>query len=112
MTSKSQIENQIEAALNSLKNITRAEPAPFFNTRVTARMMSEDRSVWSRMSRVVTSPAIAILSLVLIIFVNVFAVVMHASQPEQSIMPDQAEMAVAEEYNRTANFYYIDNVQP
>jgi hypothetical protein len=111
MTRKHQIEKEIEAAFGSLDRLAPASPAPFFYTRLTARMMKEEKNIWGRLSRTVTRPAIAGFSVALIIAVNVFAVMRHAPKSSTGL-PDQAEIAVADEYNRTTSLYDIDNVQP
>lgn len=111
MTRKLEIEKEIEAALHSLDDLAPAEPAPFFYTRLSARMLREQKSVWGRLSRTITRPAIAGVSVALILVINVFAIFHHIPYSADPV-PDQAELAVADEYNRTTSLYDIDNVQP
>ena len=111
MTRKLRIEKEIEAAMSSLDHLTPAEPLPFFYTRLSARMTKEEKNVWGRLSRTVTRPAIAGLSVTFILVINIFVILHHLSGMASS-MPDQAEIAVADEYNRTTTLYNIDNVQP
>ena len=96
--------------MNSLDGLKRAEPEPFFYTRLSARLMKEEKNFWGRMSRVITRPAIAGLSMVFILSINIFVVLHHFSLV--SHLPEQMEMAVADEYNSTTTLYNIDNVQP
>ncbi|MBA4166052.1 MAG: hypothetical protein H0X41_00640 [Chitinophagaceae bacterium] len=111
MIRKQQIEKEIEAAIASLDHLAPASPAPFFYTRLSARMMKEEKNVWGRVSRTITRPVIAGLSVALIIAVNIFAVLHHTPKTSAGV-PDQAEIAVADEYNRSTSLYNIDNVQP
>lgn len=97
--------------MKSLDHVVPASPAPFFYTRLTARMMKEEKSVWGRLSRLVTRPAVAALSVAVIITVNVFAVIHHNSSRPIVITADQTELAMADEYN-SASLYNIDNLQP
>lgn len=111
MTRKQQIERQIEAAMSSIDGLKRAEPEPYFYTRLSVRMTSEETSFWGRMSRMITRPAIASLSVAVILSANIFVVLHHFSTASQRT-EQQAEMAVADEYNRATTLYNIDNVQP
>lgn len=111
MTRKQRIESEIEAAFKSVDHLVPASPAPFFYTRVSARLMKEETNVWGRASRLITRPAIAALSVVLIITVNVFAVIHHNKPATANLTAEQAELAMADEYN-SASLYTIDNLQP
>ena len=111
MTRKQQIEKEVETALGSLDHVTPASPAPFFYTRLMARMVREEESFWGKISRTITRPAVAGLSVAVIILINIF-VILHHVPKSTSYGPDQAEIAVADEYNRTTSLYNIDNVQP
>ncbi len=112
MSRKESIENQIYAALASIDHLVKAEPAPFFYTRVAAKWSRTEKSIWERASRVITRPVIAGFVIATIILVNAFAIILHGAKDNNRLMPDQAEIAVADEYSRNTNFYYIDNVQP
>jgi hypothetical protein len=112
MTRNQQIEKQVDAALSSLDQVARVSPAPFLFTRVQARLMREESSWWGRLSRTVARPAIAAGSMALVIMVNVLVIVRHTSAQITTGAPDHAEIAVADEYNRTNALYNIDNVQP
>jgi len=74
--------------------------------------MREESNWWGRLSRTVTRPAIAAGSMGLVIMINVIVIARHMSVQAASEVPDHAEIAVADEYNRTNALYNIDNVQP
>ena len=66
--------------MGSLDHVTPASPAPFFYTRLTARMMREEKNFWGRISRIITRPAVAGLSVAVILLVNIFAILHHTPQ--------------------------------
>jgi len=109
MTREKQIEDNIEAAMGCLDHLSPAMPEPFFYTRLSARMIKEEKNIWERLSRTITRPAIAGFSVILIIVANIFVVLYHTVKAS---VPDQAEIAMADEYSRTAFVYNLDNVQP
>ena len=111
MTREQQIEKEVGEAMRSLDQLSPASPTPFFYTRLRARMMREEKNVWGRLSRVITRPAIAGLSVACIILANIFVILHHSAKPFSG-RPEQNEIAVADEYNRNTNFYNIDNAQP
>jgi hypothetical protein len=112
MDRKSQIQQKVEETLNSLNNITPASPPLFLYTRVEARLMKEKKNIWESLSRFITRPAFAFLSIGSVIVINLFAVVNYTPHPIQ--LQDQQELATADEYNRTTSMfnYNIENVQP
>ncbi len=109
MSKMSDIQKHIDEVLDSVGNIERATPKPFFFTRLEARMNREQKNVWEKLSRLVTRPSIAALTLSLVLILNAFVAVqgMSAAQHE----PDRAEVASAEDL-RTPTYYDIENVQP
>jgi len=109
MTSKTDIERRIDQAMDSLLNITHATPAPFFYTRLEARLTREDDNVWIRTGRLITRPAFAVLTVLIVLMLNVFVAV-----NETDVMvsqPDGTEMVTADDLG-TNSFYDIENVQP
>ncbi len=113
MTRKQQIEAAVEKAMSSIDNLIPASPSPFFYTRLTGRLIREEKNVWGRLSRIVSRPVVATFSVALIIGINIFAVLHHHSVTQRYSyqIPEQVELAVADEYNY-ASLYNIDNVQP
>jgi hypothetical protein len=112
MESKSHIQKKIEETLESLDNISKASPLPFFYTRLEARMMKEEMNSWERVGKFLSRPAIAFASVGLVLMLNTFAFIRYTSQ--DNLSKDQQEIAAADEYNRTTSMfnYNIDNAQP
>lgn len=78
--------SEIEEILNSFDGITRAKAKPFMYTRVMARLQ-EENSFWSRTTRILSRPAIAFISLVIIVLINVFSII-----KANSIINEQEEI--------------------
>jgi hypothetical protein len=99
---------RIEETMDSLGNLVRATPDPFFYTRVKARLMRHEKNVWDKLSMLITRPAIAAASLTLIILVNIFVVY---NSTASSKLPDPSEMAVVDDFNGALSYFDIENAQ-
>ena len=71
---KPDLEKRIEDTLNSLDGIQRAEPQPFFYTRVIGRLQREQKNVWEMMGSFLSRPVVVVAGLVLILVMNAFMV--------------------------------------
>lgn len=106
MNKKTDIQKMVDEALESLSGIRKAEPQPFFYTRLHARLVRKKHNSWELLGRLVSRPAIAFLSIALVILLNTVVMVTeshHAGSAEKS------EIAVADEYNQTSSFYDLEN---
>lgn len=63
-------EKRIEETLNSLDGIQRAEPQPFFYTRVIGRLQREETNVWEATGKFLSRPAVVIAGLCVILVMN------------------------------------------
>ena len=70
MKTRPDIDKKVEEALSSLDGIRRAEPAPFFYTRVIGRLQRKE-SVWEKAGSFIARPAVVTAGLVLILAVNI-----------------------------------------
>src|SRR5688572_723619 len=110
MHNMTEIQRKVEEAMESLAEIKRASPDPFFFTRLQARISREDSSIWERMTRLVSRPAIAFMTVSLVLILDVAVAVNENSAP-LSTQQDLAEIATADDLGTNA-FYDIENVQP
>lgn len=109
MQNKTDIQNKIDAALKSIDKLQRAEPGPFFYTRLMANLSGQKQSTWEKLSSFISRPAIAFISLSLIILLNLFAAYSHLNIPA----PEQQELTTTEEYTQVAtNFDDFENIKP
>lgn len=111
MTKIPDIQRKIEDALESLNGIQRAEPSPFFYTRLMARLEKGEKNVWETLSGVVSRPVVALSTLVLVLFFNALVLFKGTTHGAQQI-PDYQELSMADEYNQVTAFFDIENIQP
>jgi hypothetical protein len=105
------IKNKIDAALNSVDNIERAAPSPFFYTKVMAKLRHAPTSLWERWSSFFLRPSIAFAAICMVVVLNVF--VIYANITGSFSLNDQSEITLADEYNvATTSLYDIENVNP
>jgi len=103
----SSIDTKVEETLNSLENIQRAEPRPFFYTRLMARL-STAQSGWEKFSGFIARPAVAFVGIFMVILINILAIYSNSS----TVSSDN-ELTPTEEYTQVAtNFYDMDNIKP
>ena len=99
-------EKYIDGIMDSLDGVQRATPGLFFFTRVSARLLREQKSSWQVIARLVARPAIAISGLCLILLVNTWAVTHSAKTASRK----GTELALVDEYVITSsNLYYYEN---
>lgn len=72
MISKPELEQKIQQTLDSLEGIKRAEPRPFFYTRVLGRLQAEDKTIWESMVSFLSRPVVAVAGICVILILNGF----------------------------------------
>ena len=104
MTSKENIQQEIEQTLQCLDGVKRAEANPFLFTRIKARMAKKD-SVWERTFSFISKPIIAMAIVLLVMAVNGWALL--GSYSNDNVIGDSANVSeLANEYNVVAS---VDN---
>ena len=104
MTSKENIQQEIEQTLQCLDGVKRAEANPFLFTRIKARMAKKD-SVWERTFSFISKPIIAMAIVLLVMAVNGWALL--GSNSSENAIGDSANVSeLANEYNVVAS---VDN---
>lgn len=112
MTEGQQLHKETEITLDSLQGIKRASPAPFFYTRVQARMQRGKADVFEKISAYITRPSFLTAGLCLILLINVLTISLEKEQPATAAdEPDRVYSG--EEYTLAVNsFYTIESEQP
>ena len=101
---------KIEEVLNSLTGIKRAEPQPFFYTRVRARLEAAHFSLWDKVSTLISKPSIAFMGVFLVVVINLFAIYSHNTTVSST---DLSDVASNDEYSVVnSTFYDIENNKP
>lgn len=94
----------IEQILNSLDGMQRAQPAPFFYTRLHARLTRTEKNIWEKITYFVSRPVIAFSMVSLVILINL-AVLLNQSGGSSS-STDQTYQSVYEDYTVASNDFY------
>jgi hypothetical protein len=102
MDHKSDIENKVAEALNSLEGIGRASAGPYFYTRVKAHLDNGLRSKWERIGSFLSRPAIALSVVFIILLANLFVLVKHIS-PAASGNNVSTEQSMENAYDLASN---------
>jgi hypothetical protein len=112
MAKKKRTEQQVEEILDSLSRMEKAEPRPFFYTRLQARMAAEaDPSAWGRAMAFLSRPAVSLATLILFLLVN-GAILFNAVKKNQAVEVDNGQ-ALASEYVEMGNQYaYVNQYNP
>lgn len=97
-----ELERKVEATLASLDSIQRVEADPFFYTRLSARLLEEDGSVWSAISGFLTRPLIMACFIVLIVAGNSIVFYKSSHPAVASSTVDRS----SEDYTYQAVTYY------
>lgn len=102
---------KIEEAMHSIDDMDKASPAPYFFTRLEARMQRQKNN-WEKIFSFATRPAIAITCICLVMIIN--AVVIFSSANKKNVVAQQNnELATVDEYTEvTTTLYDFENIKP
>lgn len=89
MKNQEEIERQIEETLGALEGIGRAEPRPFFQTRLEARMQQR----YAPLPKFIAKPAFIWSFLALIVVINVGVIVRYGQKSTKSEPQDASSFA-------------------
>lgn len=109
MNKMTDIQKRVDEAMDSILHIHKAEPKPFFFTRLQARITKTESNSWERMSKVIGRPAFAFVSISVVLVLNLFVALNEPSIANPH--PKFSEVATADDLGTNA-FYDIENVQP
>jgi hypothetical protein len=111
MKSDREIKSKVDAVLNSIDNIERANPSPYFYNKVLAKITSTKQSVWENWISFFLRPAIAFSIICFIVVINAF--VLYSNLDSSNAEADTTEVAVSDEYNESLTaLYYLENEKP
>lgn len=95
---------KIEEILSSLDGVQRAQPSPFFYTRLNARLMRAEKNVWERITSFVARPVVAFAMVTGVILLNM-SVLMN-QKPVNSASDQTTYQSVYEDYSLASNDFY------
>ncbi|MCW3119707.1 MAG: hypothetical protein JWM28_3789 [Chitinophagaceae bacterium] len=102
MTQNSNIAKKAEEALNSLDGIQRAAPAPYFYTRLTARLERNNKNIWENFGAFISRPTVAFATVCFILILNTMALFKKDAAVKFAIT-DQNEQILNSAYDVASN---------
>jgi hypothetical protein len=105
MKHKPDMENKLESALNSLDGIRRATPAPYFFTRLRARLSREERD-WGGVIGFISRPLYALAMVCIVVSINTWIVFKDPVDPAQNVFSTNGTNELPEEYNVAVTTFY------
>ncbi len=94
---KPETDKRMEETLNSLDGIQRAEPQPFFYTRLIGRLQRNEKTVWVTMGSFLARPVVAVAGLCFILVLNAF-ILIERDGNNSSSLTDQTELVTDNDY--------------
>ncbi len=105
------INKKIEETMHSIDGIDKAQPNPFFFTRLEARMEKEN-NIWVKITSFVTRPLVAFACICLVIIINAF-VILSSSLSTNTSTKQNTELATVDEYTQiNTTLYDFENTKP
>jgi hypothetical protein len=101
------MENKMESALNSLDGMKRATPAPYFFTRLRARMSREDKD-WGGVIGFISRPVYALTIVCVVLSINTWIVFKDTNEtlPVTGYTTGNTNELPEEEYNVAVTTFY------
>jgi len=104
MSKQSNRELDLEKILSSLDGLEKAEPAPFFYTRLQARMMRTENSVMQQVFSFVTRPAFVLATGLFVLLLNGYILV-NKIEEKEAATEETTQMLAIEYTNLNSSIY-------
>jgi hypothetical protein len=112
MNRQSDFGKKADKALESLEGIQRAEPRPYFFTRVKARLERDEKNIWEVTGAFLARPAIAIAGLCLILAINVVILIKKDTSTTQGYTAQNTQLPEDENILAVSGAYDYENLEP
>jgi hypothetical protein len=99
MMKKNNIQQRVEDAMESLDGIQQVAPAPFFYTRLKARLERAEKSVWETIGSFISRPAVVFATICLVLLLNVTVLFRGHSSEIATPSADQNEQTLNNAYD-------------
>src|SRR5690606_17944870 len=98
MNTHTEKQQKIEAVLNSLNGIQRAEASPYLFTRVQACLRREEDNIWEKILQLISKPSVAFLGLCLLLALNGSILAWTSGDFDGGTAEHQIQREFAEDY--------------
>jgi hypothetical protein len=112
MNKQSDFGKKADKTIESLEGIQRAEPRPFFFTRVKARLERDEKNIWEMTGAFLARPAIAVAGLCLILTINVFILIQKDTTSTQVNTALNTQLPEDENILAVSGTYDYENLEP
>jgi len=102
MKHSADIHKKVEEALSGLDGIQRANPSPFFYTRLQAKLKMPEKNVWENIGSYISRPVVAFATIIFILLLNTAALYKNNSGTI-STLADPNEQVPTNAYDVTSN---------
>ena len=104
MTVDRNIQGEVERTMESLEGLKRAETAPFFYTRLMARLERTEANAWNRWMEFLSRPAVSLGLLLVFLLMNGYLLFSKLSADDEQVTPGSEYVA--------QQITYFDNPTP
>ncbi|RTL57337.1 MAG: hypothetical protein EKK37_14930 [Sphingobacteriales bacterium] len=104
MNRKEEIAKKVEETLEGFAGVQRAEPAPFFYTRVRSRLEKSAVGWWESFGTFITRPVVALTSILLVISLN--AAVIYTQRYNSNIPLTKTDQVTEDDYSTVVSVSY------
>jgi hypothetical protein len=99
-------EAEIMATLNCLENLSPAQPAPFFYTRVRSRLERKRENIWDKFSNVLSNPAFAVAMIALVLSLD-GVLLLNKEETVTPVSENSISAQYIEFYDTNQEFYSL-----
>ena len=110
MKQENERERFVERVMGSLDHVERAQPQPWFYTRLQGRLQTEKRTGWERVSQILARPAVAMAGVCLVLLLNVF-LLLRSDDPSSTSVA-QGEVVESESLIASSSSFDYENITP
>jgi hypothetical protein len=112
MNRQSDFGKKADKTIESLEGIQRAEPRPFFFTRLKARLERDEKNIWEITGAFLARPAIAVAGLCLILSINVFILIQKDTTSTPINTAQTTTLPEDENIIAVSGTYDYENLEP
>jgi hypothetical protein len=100
------IELEIDRVMQSLDNVSSAQPGPFFYARLRNRLENKHQTSWDKVARFITNPAFAVATIALVLSLDGFLLYNTAEQ-SVPVSDNSVSAQYLEFYDTNQDFYTL-----
>ena len=100
------IDLEIARVMQSLDNVSPAQPRPFFYARVRNRLENKHQTLWDKVARFITNPAFAIATIALVLSFDGM-LLYNTEEPSMPVSDNSVSAQYIDFYDTNQEFYTL-----